>query len=208
MGEARQCVTNSAVSWSRRWESWGAGGVSLRAAETAVVLRTYTELAAAEDIQTARHTASAILKRAGIQVIWFECALRADAAAAVACTQPLRRNELLVRIVSAGVDSRLGVDTLGFALVDLDAGAGSVATVYADRVRMMAHSAGVDDAELLGRAMAHEVGHLLLGTNRHAAQGLMRASWSSVDLRGHRAHWLFNRKEGQEMRSGIASRLQ
>ena len=113
-----------------------------------------------------------------------------------------------MRIVSAGaVDGRLGVDTLGFALVDVDAGAGLLATVYADRVRVVAQSAGVDEAELLGRAMAHEVGHLLLGTNGHAAHGLMRASWSSVDLRGHRVQWFFNGKEGEAMRSGIASRF-
>ena len=113
-----------------------------------------------------------------------------------------------MRIVSAGaVDGRLGVDTLGFALVDVDAGAGLLATVYADRVRVMAQSAGIDEAELLGRAMAHEVGHLLLGTNGHAAHGLMRASWSSVDLRGHRVQWFFNGKEGEAMRSGIASRF-
>ena len=186
----------------------GAAAVSLHAAETSIVVRTYTEAASAGDIRTARRTASTILERAGIQVVWLECALPADPTDADACTQPLRWNELLVRIVSAGtVDGRLGVDTLGSAVVDVDAGVGSLATVYADRVRVMAQHADVDDAELLGRAMAHEVGHLLLGTNGHAAHGLMRASWSSVDLRGHPVLWFFNGKEGEAMRSGIASRL-
>jgi hypothetical protein len=186
----------------------GFTGVSSHAAETSIVVRTYTEAASAESIGTARRTAGAILERAGIQVVWLECALPAGATDTDACTQPSRRNELLVRIVSGGaVDSRPGVETLGFALVDVHAGAGSLATVYGDRVRMMARIAGVDDAELLGRAMVHEIGHLLLGTNGHAPQGLMRASWSSVDLRGHRVQWLFNGKEGEAMRSGIASRL-
>ena len=93
------------------------------------------------------------------------------------------------------------------AVVDVDAGVGSLATVYADRVRVMAQRAGVDNAELLGRAMAHEVGHLLLGTNGHAAHGLMRASWSSVDLQGYGVQWFFNGKEGEAMRRGIASRF-
>ena len=171
-------------------------------------MRTYTEAASAGDIRTARRTASAILERAGIQVVWLECALPDGPTDADACAQVPRRNELVVRIVPAGaVDGRLDVDTLGSALVDVDAGMGSLATVYADRVRALAQRAGVDDAELLGRAMAHEVGHLLLGTNRHAAHGLMRASWSSVDLRGHRVQWFFNGKEGEAMRSGIASRF-
>src|SRR5688572_10455532 len=186
----------------------GAAAVSLHAAETSIVVRTYTEAASAGDLRAARRTASAILERAGIQVVWLECARPDGATDAGACTQAPRWNELMVRIVSAGsVNGRLGVDTLGFALVDVDAGSGLLATVYADRVRVAAQSAGVDEAELLGRAMAHEVGHLLLGANGHATQGLMRASWSSVDLRGHRVQWFFNGKEGEAMRSGIASRF-
>jgi hypothetical protein len=186
----------------------GAGAVSLHAAETSIVVRTYTEAASAGDLRTARFTASAILERAGIQVVWLECALPDGPTDADACTQAPRWNELLVRIVSAGpVNGGLGVDTLGFALVDVKAGAGLLATVYADRVRVMAQSAGIDQAELLGRAMAHEVGHLLLGTNGHAAHGVMRASWSGIDMRGHRVQWFFNGKEGEAMRRGIAGRF-
>lgn len=186
----------------------GASAVSLHGAETAIVVRTYTEAASAGSIRTARGTASAILERAGIRVVWLECALPEGPTNADACSQGPRWNELLVRIVSAGsVAGRLGVDTLGFALVDVDARSGSLATVYADRVRLMAQGAGIDEAELLGRAIAHEVGHLLLGTNGHAAHGLMRASWSSVDLRGHRVQWFFNGKESEAMRSGIAGRF-
>ena len=31
---------------------------------------------------------------------------------------------------------------------------------------------------ILGRVTAHEIGHLLIGTNSHAPSGLMRASWN------------------------------
>ena len=180
-----------------------------KAPRTSIVVRTYTQSAVAGDIRTARRTASAILGRAGIQVFWLECALPAAVTADDPCAQPLRRNELLVRILFAGsVDSRPHVDTLGFAFVDLETGRGSLATVYADRVAVMALGAGIDAAELLGRTMAHEVGHLLLGTNRHAPHGLMRASWSSADLRRNRAtQWLFGGSEGEMMRRGIADRI-
>ena len=114
-----------------------------------------------------------------------------------------------MRIVSAGtVDSRFDADTLGFAFVDLDAGGGSLANVYADRVGVMADAAGVGAAELLGKTIAHEIGHLLLGTNRHAPHGVMRASWSGADLRRNRAtQWRFEGKEGEVMRKGIAGRF-
>ena len=175
-----------------------------------IVVRTYTQPDSESAIRTARRTVSAVLGRVGVKVVWLECALPAEVTeASGACTQPLRWNELVVRIVPAGTAGPEDhLSTLGFAFVDLEAGGGSLATVYADRVRLMAHSAGVDTAELLGRAMAHEIGHLLLGTNRHASRGLMRASWSSIDLRRSLAtEWLFGGEEGDVMRRGIASRL-
>jgi hypothetical protein len=157
---------------------------------------------------TGRRTATAILGRAGIQAFWLECALPGAVTADDPCTRPPGSNELVVRILAAGsADRRPHVDTLGFAFVDVSAGSGSLATVYADRVAVMARDAGIDAAELLGRAMAHEVGHLLLGTNQHASHGLMRASWSGADLRRNRAtQWLFGGEEAEAMRKGLANR--
>jgi hypothetical protein len=36
---------------------------------------------------------------------------------------------------------------------------------------------------LLGRAIAHELGHLLLGTTSHEREGLMRAYWLADEVR-------------------------
>ena len=184
---------------------------SLPEARTSIVVRTYTRPESAGDIQTARETATAILSRARIRAEWLECGLPAGTAGAAldACARPIRWNELLVRIVSAGsVESHPAADTLGFALVDAASGRGSLATVYADRVNALAHGAGADIAVLLGRTIAHEVGHLLLGTNRHAPHGLMRASWAGADLRRNRAtQWLFDGSEAEAMRCGIAGRF-
>jgi hypothetical protein len=176
----------------------------------AIVVRTYTPPDLESHLRTARRTAAGILERAGIRVDWLECGLPDTAGApSGVCSQPLESHELVVRILSTGrAASRHDRDTLGFALVDLDAGAGSLATVFADRVRLMAESAGVGTAELLGKTMAHEIGHLLLGTNEHSAQGLMRACWSSTDLRRNRAtEWFFGGREADVMRRGIASRF-
>jgi hypothetical protein len=193
------------------------GGLSLHASDNSgiqesgdasIVVRTYTRPDSEPDIRTARRTASGILGRAGIRVAWVECGLpAADTPAADACRQSLRSDELIVRIVSVGTaDSRPHVDSLGFAFVDPHTGGGWVATVYADRVARMAQLAGVDAVELLGRAMAHEIGHLLLGTNRHTRNGLMRASWSGADLRRDSAtQWLFGRKDGEAMRRRITT---
>ena len=175
-----------------------------------VVVRTYTPPELEDQIRTARRSATGILDRARIHIDWLECGLpRMARESSGACTQPLQSHELVVRILSTGtLVSRPDADTLGFAFVDLHAGGGSLATVFADRVRLMAERAGVAPAELLGKTMAHEIGHLLLGTNEHTAQGLMRACWSSADLRRNRAtEWLFGGREGDVMRKGIASRF-
>ena len=186
-----------------------AGEASARDAQTSMVVRTYTGPDSERDLPAATRTASAILERADIEVAWIECGIPAVLAeTAAACAEPLRANEVVVRIVHAGTaDRRPHADTMGFAHVDLDAGGGSLATVYWDRVRLIALRARADAAELLGRAIAHEIGHLLLGTNRHRSRGLMRASWSDADLRRNPATlWLFSAKDAGLMRRAIASR--
>ena len=52
-----------------------------------------------------------------------------------------------------------------------------------DRIDALARQAGVDPGMLLGRAVAHEIGHLILGTTKHAKSGLMRATWKTDELR-------------------------
>ena len=65
--------------------------------------------------------------------------------------------------------------------------------MYADRINVLASRTGVNAATLLGRAVAHEIGHLLLGTARHSAAGLMRARWSDRELgREVAADWTFS----------------
>jgi hypothetical protein len=171
----------------------------------ALVLRTYTQPAYGRDMAAARATAEGILSLAGVPVAWLECGLPPTAAA---CAQALRPNEIVVRVLSAGTaDAGPHAETLGVAFVDGESRGGSLATVFADRVQALARTACVNVGELLGRTLAHEIGHLLLGTNAHAPHGLMRASWSAVDLRRQRAfQWLFAGQEVELLRKGLLAR--
>jgi len=121
---------------------------------------------------TARSTAGVILKQAGIDVAWRECAH--------ACIEPIRAGELMVRIVRAPASVAPAV--LGYSVVDVRRGAGALATVFNDRIQASATRVRVAAAPLLGRAIAHEIGHLLLGTSAHSREGLMRALWSDHEL--------------------------
>ena len=41
----------------------------------------------------------------------------------------------------------------------------------------------VSKGQILGHAVAHEIGHLLMGTNSHSSRGLMRGNWNVDELR-------------------------
>jgi hypothetical protein len=36
---------------------------------------------------------------------------------------------------------------------------------------------------ILGAAMAHEIGHVLLGSNEHSRMGIMKACWGPLEFR-------------------------
>jgi hypothetical protein len=56
-------------------------------------------------------------------------------------------------------------------------------------------------------AMAHEIGHLLLGTSAHASTGLMRAIWSRDELHRHDpADWQFSSVESATMIRALRDR--
>jgi hypothetical protein len=59
---------------------------------------------------------------------------------------------------------------------------GRIANVFYDRVMHASTLWGLFSVEVLGDAIAHEMGHLLLGAG-HSSQGIMKADWTSSDLR-------------------------
>jgi len=184
-----------------------------RAAVTAwteVVVRVYdTTPQSSADRQAALDVAATIVSAASLEVIWVACdqegkrqrakgkgegiGVRDKGIGVRVCDTPVRAGELALRIVSSGgpIDDH-GNLPLGDALIDTRAGAGVLATVYWDRVAWMAAQTGADRRALLGRAIAHELGHLLMATRAHGEGGLMRAVWSRAELRRSRTtDWVF-----------------
>jgi hypothetical protein len=160
------------------------------------------------DMRTAQSFASAIVRGAGIDVQWLDCTLPKSTKVRESCGRPPRWNEVILRTTMAGASEPGQKDvSLGFAAVNVAEGDGKLVTIYADRIAETARRASVDRVKLLGRVIAHEIGHLLLGTNRHGSRGLMRALWSRGDLRRNWAtDWLFLESEGAAMRARLAAR--
>jgi hypothetical protein len=74
------------------------------------------------------------------------------------------------------------VGSFGFAQQSTDGTPSYVASVFYHRVEGAARELGVSRAVILGHALAHEVGHFLLGKDSHSANGIMRALWTEKEL--------------------------
>jgi len=168
-------------------------------AKLPLVVRTYDSAGVSGRVfDHARQSAGVTLAATGIDPIWRPCH-------ATGCVSKPKPQEVIIRLVKATSSSERG--SLGFAAVDVVQHAGTLATIYVDRVEALAAQAGVDAGELLGRAMAHEIGHLILGTIDHAPFGLMRATWRADELsRDMPLDWIFSGTQGSEMRRRLAAR--
>lgn len=149
--------------------------------------------------KTALRVATDALSTGRIAVKWRNCDV------AELCAMTPARGELVIRIVRSGgpVPGRTPL-VLGEAFVDTRQRTGVLATVFADRVELLAGLSETDSALLLGRAIAHEVGHLLLGSNAHSLRGLMRAQWTPADIRRHaRTDWELTRDDAAAIRKRL-----
>ena len=172
--------------------------------DPAVVIRFYPSIAA-EDFAGARQLAGEILGAVGLSVSWRHCGRPGSEQQrepiADACQHAPSANEVMLHLVPAtDGNADLHRHSLGFSLIDPQTATGKVAKVYADRVASLARGAGADPAYLLARAIAHEIGHLLLGNNRHSERGLMRAVWSREELRRNSpGDWVFSEEEAHRI---------
>lgn len=169
-----------------------------------LVVRIYdnTSVVAAERAR-AISRADRILDRADVDVEWLDCPARNYGKAAAMCDTPPLRGELVIRLVNAPVSDSYGPrrQALGYSLIDTSTGVGTMATVFVDRVTRLANDTRTDRSTILGRAIAHEIGHLILASHGHSDAGIMREVWTAQSLTGGRpADWLFLPSQSEQLR--------
>jgi hypothetical protein len=170
-------------------------------AQPPITIRVYDSVAQSPDERaSAIRAAAAIFERAGLNTSWRDCG---RGGADYPCAGTRQPHDLILRIlpraadldvpasnaVTAATDSdseAIRTERLGFAAVAARAGGGTVATVYAEHIGRVTARTGVAFDLLLGRAIAHEIGHLLSGASGHTTTGLMRAVWTDDELRRNR----------------------
>jgi hypothetical protein len=172
---------------------------------TTLTVRLYnTSGIPADELAAARSVADAILRDTGLTPIFRPCGQLAGGTDS--CDEPLNRSEVVVRIIDApAFNATLHPDAFGITYIVRETNRGWLATVFADRIGAAAERVGVDHGTLLGRVMAHEIGHLLLGIDYHGPVGVMRAEWPDDSLNRDADDWRFTMLEAERMQRVLAS---
>jgi hypothetical protein len=119
--------------------------------------------------------AGLIFRKAGVQVRWADCPLKDE--------DPTLYPECPVVFDGAGLFLRIfpttatNVDHGGESLV-----AARIVNIFWDRVEKQSRRLNIDAPRILAHTVAHELGHLLLGSHSHSPTGIMTARWDAQRL--------------------------
>ena len=160
------------------------------------------------DRAKALKTAGSILSRADLEPTWVVCTPVRDARQPQpGCDSSPASHELVVRLTrNSPAAEDANSRAFGYSLIDATTATGTLSTVFVDRVDWLASTGKALRAEVLGRAIAHEIGHQLLGSNDHSPRGLMRETWTADELTRNRAEdWQFSREQRVALHTRWAS---
>ena len=96
-------------------------------------------------------------------------------------------------------------DIFGVAFLAAN-GTGTYVDIFYDAVEKLHHESNTSPGRLLGHVMAHEVGHLLIGSHAHSNRGIMCPAWSRRELRSmEMGSLLFTGDQARKMRTRLLS---
>jgi hypothetical protein len=150
-------------------------------------------------LRKAEREASRVFRRANIEVIWLECPQNSSEQISFGrCSEVSFPEHLVLRIARRSRDAKKS--TLGMSFQSGD-GKGCYVDLFYEPTLELKTESRIGAAIILGHAMAHELGHLLLGTNSHSPDGLMRAHWEPGELaQAAKGNLLFSAEESKRMR--------
>jgi hypothetical protein len=175
------------------------------AAEMRVTISVHNDAGiSADTLRGAEVEASRVFRQSGIEAKWLNCPLLADGPEDPAqCRTAEFPAHLQLRIARRSLN--LSEITFGISYLSAD-GSGCYANIFYQQVEEVHERSRMNLASLLGDVAAHEIGHLLLGTNSHAANGIMRARWHNEELGSISTGKLFfSEAESRQMRSKLAT---
>jgi hypothetical protein len=147
----------------------------------------------------AEKIAGAILHQVGLDVVWVDAVEAGD--------RSLGPAEFRLHIVDKR-PARLAGDAAGYALIfPAETGAENYAGVSYPMVRDIAASLQTCVERMMGITMAHEIGHLLLGSKAHSRRGIMSPAFRGREVRqAEKGELGFTVEEGARVREAVRRR--
>ena len=164
------------------------GDVSEAVPTSRLCIRLYNRTGVApQTLDRAAQEATRILATAAVDIVWQHGPADSPEARAFDQTgrgkgqqlKPDTRNYLVVSI-RRGDPASAFPGSLGFALPDAQLGVHP--TIFYDRIEQLTHLVIITVPKMLGHVMAHEIGHVLLGSTEHSSAGIMKATWDRTDF--------------------------
>jgi len=149
----------------------------------AITVRVYTfTRVSPADLAAAENVASGIFRWTGVKLTWIDCPQTSrEARQNPACQFRIAPTEIAVRITADLPE--LAESVVGYSVPIPPSQHGYLAGIDLERVKEHLREAPeLTLGELLGLSIAHEIGHLLLGTQGHSSSGLMQARWGAREL--------------------------
>lgn len=155
----------------------------------------------ARALDSARKTVNKIFLKAGLEADWHECATDPGVRAQdLACMSTLGPDEFGIRLMA-----RFEGSEKMFKLGDAH---GRFVTLYLSNIEQMAQATVAEREVVLACVIAHELGHLLLGTSAHSGQGIMSTGWDRESMRqAARGNLLFTADESEFVRNSVRQRM-
>jgi hypothetical protein len=127
----------------------------------------------------AKQEVQRIFHEAGVETVWVSCLPKPEKIELNSCSL-VDATHLVLKILPHGLtgDVRDRLDVLGNAVLN-ESGTGNYACAFLDHIQAQERRHGF---ALMGDVFAHELGHLLLGSNTHSVSGIMSAHWLGTEL--------------------------
>jgi hypothetical protein len=149
--------------------------------------------------------AAYILAKAGVTLTWQDCSAGAAGWQSGVCASNPGATDFWFHVATWKPATSKG-EMLGFTTVNRNPADDSVAGVYYPVVKSMAEKFRVEESEVMGPAMAHEIGHLL-GVD-HSPMGVMCPQFGrSHIVQAGTGGLLFSAPQASQLRTAIIGRM-
>jgi len=162
-------------------------------------------------IAEAQRAAEMIFLQTGIHIRWLNCPVAGSRSASVPdCEVWTDATHFALVVLSERMARKAATDPrqLGMAVLNREGGFPNHAYVFLHRAVDLATNELLPWTGILGHLIAHELGHLLLGTNSHFPVGIMRANWGPAEIKlALMGNVSFTTQQSKRIRDDVERRL-